>query len=61
VRNADSFDYQVTQILAGARAFGVATQVRAILGHGYVLTGSGLPATTVVVIVGKDITVKDLQ
>ena len=61
VRNADSFGYQVTQILAGARAFGVATQVRAILGHGYVLTGSGLPATTVVVIVGKDITAKDLQ
>jgi hypothetical protein len=61
VRNAGSFGYQVTQIQAGSQAFGVASQVRAILGHGYVLTGSGLPATTVVVIVGKDITAKDLQ
>jgi hypothetical protein len=61
VRNASSFDYQVTQIEAGSQAFGVATQVRAILGHGVVLAGSGLPATTVVVIVGKDITAKDLQ
>jgi len=61
VRNASSFDYQVTQIEAGSSAFGVATQVRAILGHGVVLAGSGLPATTVVVIVGKDITAKDLQ
>ncbi len=61
VRNASSFDYQDTQIEAGSKAFGVATQVRAILGHGVVLTGSGLPATTVIVIVGKDITAKDLQ
>jgi hypothetical protein len=61
VRNASSFDYRVTQIEAGSNAFGVATQVRAILGHGVVLAGSGLPATTVVVIVGMDITAKDLQ
>jgi len=61
VRNASSFDYQVTQILAGAKAFGVANQVRGILGRGVVLTGSGLPDTTVVVIVGKDIKAKDLQ
>jgi len=61
VRNAASFDYQVTQIEAGPKAFGVATQVRAILGHGVVLAGNGLPATTVIVVVGKDITAKDLQ
>ena len=61
VRNAASFDYAVTQILAGAKAFGVANQVRGILGHGVVLTGNGLPDTTVVVIVGKDLKAKDLQ
>jgi hypothetical protein len=61
VRNAASFDYSVTQILAGAKAFGVANQVRGILGHGVVLTGNGLPDTTVVVIVGKDLKAKDLQ
>jgi hypothetical protein len=61
VRNASSFGYQVTQILAGAKAFGVANQVRGILGRGVVLTGTGLPDTTVVVIVGKDLKVKDLQ
>ncbi len=61
VRNAASFNYDVTQILAGAQAFGVANQVRGILGRGVVLTGSGLPATTVVVIVGKDLKAKDLQ
>ncbi len=61
VRNASSFDYQATQILAGAKAFGVANQVRGILGRGVVLTGTGLPDTTVVVIVGKDLNVKDLQ
>ena len=59
--NADSFDYSVTQILAGAKAFGVANQVRGILGRGVVLTGSGLPDNTIVVIVGKDLTAKDLQ
>ena len=61
VRNAASFNYNVTQILAGAKAFGVANQVRGILGRGVVLTGSGLPDTTVVVIVGKDLKAKDLQ
>ncbi len=60
-RNADSFDYQETQILAGSKAFGVATQVRAILRRGVVLKGTGLPPTTVVVIVGKDLRPKDLQ
>ena len=61
VRNAASFNYNVTQILAGAKAFGVANQVRGILGRGVVLTGNGLPDTTVVVVVGKDLTAKDLQ
>lgn len=61
VRNAASFNYADTQILAGAKAFAVANQVRGILGHGVVLTGSGLPDTTVIVIVGKDLQAKDLQ
>ena len=61
VRNASSFDYRNTQILAGARAFGVATQVRGILRRGVVLKGNGIPDTTVVVVVGKDLTTKDLQ
>ena len=61
VRNAGSFNYADTQILAGAKAFGLANQVRGILGHGVVLTGSGLPDATVVVIVGKDLKAKDLQ
>ena len=61
VRNAASFNYAETQILAGAEAFGLANQVRGILGGGVVLTGSGLPDTTVVVIVGKDLKAKDLQ
>ena len=61
VRNAASFDYEVTQIRAGAKAFAVANQVRDILGHGVVLTGSGLPDNGVVVIVGKDLKAKDLQ
>ena len=61
VRNASSFNYSVTQILAGTKAFGVANEVRGILGRGVVLTGSGLPDTTVVVIVGKDLKAKDLQ
>ena len=61
VTNAASFDYSVTQIEAGAKAFGVANQVRGILGHGVVLNGSGLPETTVIVIVGKDLKAKDLQ
>ena len=59
--NAASFNYADTQILAGAKAFGLANQVRGILGHGVVLTGNGLPDTTVVVIVGKDLKAKDLQ
>jgi peptidoglycan hydrolase-like protein with peptidoglycan-binding domain len=61
VRNAASFDYDVTQILAGAKAFGVANQVRGILGRGVVLMGSGLPDNAIVVIVGKDLKAKDLQ
>jgi len=39
----------------------VAGEVRAILGRGVVLEGDGLGPTTVVVIVGKDLTAKDLQ
>ncbi len=55
VGNADSFDYRQTQILAGRDAVPVAQGIRAILGRGVVLDGSGLPADTVVVIVGKDL------
>jgi hypothetical protein len=61
VRNADSFDYEATQILAGTKAFGVAAEVRAILRRGVVLKGAGLSPTTVVVIVGRDLRPKDLQ
>lgn len=61
VRNASSFDYSTTQILAGAKAFGVATQVHGILRRGVVLKGDDLAPTTVVVVVGKDLTAKDLQ
>lgn len=59
--NADSFDYRHTQILAGAEALAVARDVRAILRRGVVLRGEGLAPTTVVVIVGSDLTKKDLQ
>ena len=59
--NADSFDYARTQILAGSEALPVAEDVRAILGRGVVLDGNDLEPTTVVVIVGKDLTAKDLQ
>ena len=61
VRNADSFDYDSTQILAGAKAFGVAAEVRGILRRGVVLKGAGVAPTTVVVIIGKDLKAKDLQ
>lgn len=61
VRNASSFDYRETQILAGADAVGVAQDVRAILGRGVVLSGSDLPNDMVVVIVGQDLKAKDLQ
>jgi hypothetical protein len=59
--NADSFDYRKTQILAGEDALQVAEDVRAILGRGVVLDGDQVGPTTVVVIVGKDLTAKDLQ
>ncbi len=59
--NADSFDYRKTQILAGSDALQAAEEVRAILGRGVVLDGSELGPTTVMVIVGKDLTAKDLQ
>ncbi len=39
----------------------MAEDVRAILGRGVVLDGKDLEPTTVVVIVGKDLTAKDLQ
>jgi hypothetical protein len=59
--NADSFDYKRTEILAGRSAVQVAQDIRAILGRGVVLSGSQLPATTVVVILGHDITTSDLE
>ena len=59
--NAESFNYKHTQIIAGSQAFGVAEDVRAILGRGVVLRGQSLPATTLVVIVGSDLKAKDLQ
>jgi len=59
--NADSFTYARTQILAGKDALPVAEDVRAILGRGVVLDGSELGPTTVMVIVGEDLTTKDLQ
>ena len=61
VRNARSFDYAETQILAGSEAVGAAEDVRAILGHGVVLSGRNLAPDTVVVVVGKDLTEKDLR
>jgi hypothetical protein len=61
VANASSFDYQRTQILAGAKALDVAQEVRAILGRGVVLDGSRLGPTTIMVIIGKDLSAKDLQ
>ena len=61
VRNAASFDYRETQILAGADALGVAQDVRAILGRGVVLSGQELAKDMVVVIVGRDLKAKDLQ
>jgi hypothetical protein len=59
--NADSFDYRQTQILAGRGALAVAQDVRAILGRGVVLDGADLPSDQVVVIVGADVKLKDLQ
>ena len=59
--NAEAFDYKQTQILAGSQALGVAEDVRAILGRGVVLSGQNLPATTLVVIIGSDLKVKDFQ
>ena len=59
--NADSFDYVKTQILAGSQTLPVAQDIRAILGRGVVLDGSELGPTTIMVIVGKDLTAKDLQ
>jgi hypothetical protein len=59
--NADAFDYKQTQIITGSAAAALGEDIRAILGRGVVLAGKDLPATTVVVIVGKDISAKDLQ
>jgi hypothetical protein len=59
--NAEAFDYKQTQIRAGSQALAVAQDVRAILGHGVVLSGQNLPATTLVVIIGSDLKAKDLQ
>lgn len=59
--NADSFDYRQTQILAGRGALAVAEDVRAILGRGVVLDGADLPANQVVVVVGGDVKLKDVE
>ncbi len=59
--NADAFDYKQTQIITGSAASVLGEDIRAILGRGVVLLGKDLPSTTVVVIVGKDISAKDLQ
>ncbi|HEY5388313.1 MAG TPA: LytR C-terminal domain-containing protein [Thermoleophilia bacterium] len=59
--NADSFDYRQTQILAGRGALAVAEDVRAILGRGVVLDGADLPPDQVLVIVGGDVRLKDLE
>lgn len=60
-RNADAFGYKRTQIYAGADAFGVASDVRAILRRGAVLRGAGLPPTGIVVIVGEDLKPSELK
>lgn len=52
--NADSFTYRQTQILAGPDTLPVARDIRAILGRGVVLDGTGLPEGTVRIIVGDD-------
>ena len=59
--NADSFAYRTTQILAGRGALAVAEDVRAILGRGVVLDGADLPSNQVVVIVGRDVRLTDLE
>lgn len=59
--NADSFDYRQTQILAGRGALTVAEDVRAILGRGVVLDGTDLPSDQVVVIVGGDVRLKNVE
>lgn len=55
VGNADSFNYRRTQILAGKRALPVAQDIRAILKKGVVLNGPELSPTTVLIIVGADL------
>jgi hypothetical protein len=52
--NADSFSYKQTQILTGSDTLPVARDIRAILGRGVVLDGTGLPKGTIRVIVGDD-------
>ena len=59
--NADSFDHRQTEILAGAKALPVAEDIRAILGRGVVLDGPTLPANTVLVVVGSDMKLKELE
>jgi hypothetical protein len=56
--NADAFTYRQTQILSGSAALPVAQEVRAILGKGVVLNGQDVPARTIVVIVGRDLSPK---
>ncbi|MEZ5126712.1 MAG: LytR C-terminal domain-containing protein [Thermoleophilia bacterium] len=59
--NADRFDYKKTRIMAGSGALTVAEDVRAILRRGAVLNGADVPANTVIVVVGGDLSLDDLQ
>ena len=59
--NADRFNYRRTRILVGDGAVTVGEDIRAILGRGVVLKGGDVPANTVVVIVGDDVTPADLK
>jgi hypothetical protein len=52
--NADSFNYRQTEILAGPDTLPVARDIRAILGRGVVLEGTGLARGTIRIIVGDD-------
>jgi hypothetical protein len=62
VGNAASFGYRRTQIIAGRNALQVAQDIHAILGAGVVLDGgTDVASTTVVVIVGSDLNIKNLE
>jgi LytR cell envelope-related transcriptional attenuator len=62
VGNAANFNYRRTQIIAGRQALQVAQDIHAILGRGVVLNGGAdVSSSTIVVIVGADLKVTDLQ